>query len=62
MYQFREALSRLHITEVRNLHYHRNTPDRIIGWCKEDRKEKYNCQFNMSAAKIKHENTFCIKK
>jgi hypothetical protein len=62
VYQFREALARLHITQVRNFHYHRNTPDRIIVWCKEDRKEKYNCQFYMSAAKIKNENTFCIKK
>jgi hypothetical protein len=60
VYQFREALCRLHIVQVRNFHYHRNSPERIIVWCKE--KEKYNCQFYMTASKIKNEKTFCIKK
>jgi hypothetical protein len=59
-YQFREALSRLHIVQLRNFHYHRNCPDRIIVWCKE--KEKYGCEFYMVAALIKNEKTFCIKK
>jgi hypothetical protein len=47
---------------VRNFHYHRNTPDRIIVRCKEEKKERYNCQFYILASKIKHEDTFCIKK
>jgi hypothetical protein len=62
VYQFREALARLHITQVRNFHYHRNTPNRIIVWCKPEKKLKYKCKFYMCAAKIKHENIFCIKK
>jgi hypothetical protein len=60
VYQFREALSRLHIVQVRNFHFHRNSPDMIIVWCKE--KDKYNCQFYMIASKITNEKTFCIKK
>ena len=60
VYQFREALSRLHIVQVRNFHFHRNTPDRIIVCCKQ--KEKYGCEFYMTASKIAHEETFCIKK
>lgn len=60
VYQFREALSRLHIVQVRNFHFHRNTPDSIIVWCKK--KEKFGCEFYMTASKIKHEQTFCIKK
>ena len=39
VYQFRDALARLHIVQVRNFHYHRNCKDMIIVWCKE--KEKY---------------------
>jgi hypothetical protein len=34
VYQFRQALSRLHIVHVRNYHFHMNTADRIIVWCK----------------------------
>jgi hypothetical protein len=60
VYQFREALARLHIVQVRNFHYHRNSPDRIIVWCKE--KDKFGCEFYMTASKIKNEKTFCIKK
>ena len=58
--QFREALSRLHIVQVRNFHFHRNTPDSIIVWCKQ--KDKFGCQFYMTTSKIKNEKTFCIKK
>ena len=60
VYQFREALSRLHIVQVRNFHYHRNCKDRIIVWCKE--REVHGCSFYMTASKIKHEQTFCVKK
>ncbi|KAK1616226.1 hypothetical protein QYE76_021743 [Lolium multiflorum] len=73
VYQFRQALARLHIVQVRNFHYHRNTPDRIIVWCKDKQKKnneenvkekekKWDCPFYMTAAKIKNEATFCIKK
>lgn len=58
--QFREALSRLHIVQVRNYHFHRNTPDRIIVWCNV--REEFGCQFYMVASKITNEQTFCIKK
>jgi len=43
VYQFRQALCRLHIVQVRNFHYHGNCPDRIIMWCRPDKKENYNC-------------------
>jgi hypothetical protein len=62
VYQFRQALSRLHILQVKNFHYHRNAPDRIIVWCKEKQKKKCDCPFYMKASKIKNEATFCIKK
>ncbi|CAM0874786.1 unnamed protein product [Alopecurus aequalis] len=45
VYQFRHALTRLHISQVRNFHYHRNCKDRIIVWCKE--KDKYGYEFFM---------------
>ena len=60
VYQFRDALARLHITQVRNFHFHRNTPDRIIVWCKG--KERYGCKFYMTASTVGHEKTFCIRK
>jgi hypothetical protein len=47
---------------VRNFHYHRNAPDRIIVRCKEKQKRKWDCPFYMTASKIKNEATFCIKK
>ncbi|KAK1599881.1 hypothetical protein QYE76_018483 [Lolium multiflorum] len=64
VYQFRQALARLHIVQVRNFHYHRNTPDRIIVWCKDKQKKnneenvkekekRWDCPFYMTAAKIK---------
>ncbi|KAK1646078.1 hypothetical protein QYE76_063883 [Lolium multiflorum] len=73
VYQFRQALARLHIVQVRNFLYHRNTPDRIIVWCKDKQKKnneenvkekekKWDCPLYMTAAKIKNEATFCIKK
>jgi hypothetical protein len=62
VYQFRQALCRLHIVQTRNFHYHRNSPERIIVWCEEEKKDKYNCKFYMTASRIKHEETFCIKK
>ena len=62
VYQFRQALCQLHIAQVRNFHYHKNGPDRIIVCCKPAKKEKYNCQFFMSASKIKHESSFGVKK
>jgi hypothetical protein len=52
VYQFRQALCRLHIVQVRNFHYHRNCPDRIIVWCKPEKKEKYNCQFLFQLHKL----------
>ena len=60
VYQFREALSRLHIVQVRNFYYHRNSPDSIIVWCKH--KDKFGCEFYMTTSKIKNEKTFCVKK
>jgi hypothetical protein len=62
IYQFRQALSRLHIMQVRNFHYHTNTPYMIIVWCKEEKTNKYKCQLYMSDVNIKHENTFWVKK
>jgi hypothetical protein len=62
VYQFRQALARLHISQTRNFHYHRNTPDRVIVWCKEKEKNKWDCPFYMTTSKIKNEATFCIKK
>ncbi|CAM0877022.1 unnamed protein product [Alopecurus aequalis] len=60
VYQFRQALCRLHIVQVRNFVYHRNCKDRIIVCCKE--KEKYSCPFYMMASQVGKEETFCIKK
>jgi hypothetical protein len=48
--------------QVRNYHFHRNTPDRIIVWCKQKESNKWDCPFYMTASKIKNEPTFCIKK
>jgi hypothetical protein len=62
VYQFRQALSRLHIVQVRNYHFHRNTPDRIVVWCKQKETNKWDCPFYMTTSKIKNEPTFCIKK
>jgi hypothetical protein len=63
VYQFRQALSRLHIVQVRNYHFHMNTLDRIIVWCKQKESNKWDCPFYMTASKIKkNEPTFCIKK
>ncbi|KAK1644044.1 hypothetical protein QYE76_061849 [Lolium multiflorum] len=53
VYQFRQALARLHIVQVRNFHYHRNTPDRIIVWCKD--KQKKNNEEN-----VKEKEKKCI--
>ena len=60
VYQFWEALARLHIAQQRNFAYHRNCKDRIIVWCKE--RENYGCQFNMTALAIGTEKTFCVRK
>jgi hypothetical protein len=60
VYQFRDALARLHLVQLRNFHFHRNSPERIIVWCEE--RDKYGCQFYMVASVIKNEKTFCIKK
>jgi hypothetical protein len=59
-YQFRDALARLHLVQLRNFHFHRNSPERIIVRCEE--RDKYDCQFYMVASVIKNERTFCIKK
>ena len=40
VYQFREALCRLHIVQMRNFHYHRNCSDRIIVDCRPVKKKK----------------------
>jgi hypothetical protein len=60
VYQFREALARFHIQQVRNFHYHRNCKDSIIVECKQ--KKNFGCPFYMAASQIKNEETFCIKK
>jgi hypothetical protein len=62
VYQFRQALSRLHIVQVRNYHFHRNTPDRVIVWCKQKDSNKWDCPFYMTASKIKNKPTFYTKK
>ena len=62
VYQFRQALCRLHIVQVRNFHYHINCPDMIIVWCEPEKKERYKCQFFISASQIKHEKTYCFNK
>ena len=56
-HQFRDALLNLHITQVRNFKYHRNSDQRIIVECRDKQ-----CQFFMVAAVIKGEKTFVIKK
>jgi hypothetical protein len=57
VYQFRVALRNFHIAQLRNFAYHRNTPDRIIVKCSEK-----GCPFYLTASKIQHEMTFCIRK
>jgi hypothetical protein len=44
VYQFRQELARILISQTRNFHYHRNTPDRVIVWCKKE-KNKWDCPF-----------------
>ncbi|KAM0848728.1 hypothetical protein ACQ4PT_054195 [Festuca glaucescens] len=39
VYQFRRALRGLHIAQLRNFHYHRNSKERIILECKERKKQ-----------------------
>lgn len=61
MYQFRTTLRSYHIAQLRNFHYHRNCSDRIISWCTKEGKKK-GCKFFITASKIAHEKTFCIRK
>ena len=59
VYEYRDALRDFHIRTLRNFQYHRNAPDRIIVWCSE---RAQGCDFYITASKIAHEKTFCIKK
>jgi hypothetical protein len=59
VYQFRRALRTFHIAQLRNFAYWRNNSDRIIVHCSERKK---GCPFYMTASKIAHEHTFCIRK
>lgn len=57
VYQFREALIQLHISQSRDFKYHRNNKDRIIGKC-----IKADCPFYMVGSKVGNELTFCLRK
>ena len=57
VYQFRVALQNLHISQLRNFMYHRNTPDSVIAMCPDE-----ECPFYVTATKIAGEKTFCIRK
>ncbi|KAM0849442.1 hypothetical protein ACQ4PT_053734 [Festuca glaucescens] len=59
VYQFRRALRTYHIAQLRNFEYWRNDSDRIIVLCP---RADTGCPFYMSASKIAHEQTFCIRK
>ncbi|KAK1650008.1 hypothetical protein QYE76_067813 [Lolium multiflorum] len=59
VYQFRRALRTYHIAQLRNFQYWRNDSDKIIVLC--PRADK-GCPFYISASKIAHEKTFCIRK
>ncbi|KAK1646972.1 hypothetical protein QYE76_064777 [Lolium multiflorum] len=59
VYQFRRALRTYHIAQLRNFQYWRNDSDRIIVFCP---REDDGCPFYISASKIAHEKTFCIRK
>ncbi|KAM0857193.1 hypothetical protein ACQ4PT_048645 [Festuca glaucescens] len=57
--RFRRALRTYHIAQLRNFEYWRNNSDRIIVLCP---RADTGCPFYMSASKIAHEQTFCIRK
>jgi hypothetical protein len=59
VYQFRVALRNYHIAQLRNYAYHRNNPDSIIV---EYFEQEQGCPFYLTASKIAHEKTFCIRK
>jgi hypothetical protein len=59
VYQFRRALRTYHIAQLRNFQYWRNDSDRIIVLCP---RAEDGCPFYISASKIAHEKTFCIRK
>lgn len=57
VHQFRKALANYHIVNRRDFTYLRNTPERVIAYCKSDD----TCPFFICSSQVKGETTHCIR-